>query len=125
MKIYTKTGDDGTTSLFDGTRVPKTHPRVVAYGAVDELNAHLGAAIAAGLDAAVAVEDADALRAARDLAALGVAAGPCGAASLAAARVALTGPDAAPRRAHLGIDSDSTVVLVSTEGAEANPLPEA
>ena len=39
MKIYTKTGDDGTTSLFDGTRVSKTHPRVVAYGAVDALNA--------------------------------------------------------------------------------------
>lgn len=51
MKIYTKTGDDGTTSLFDGTRVAKTHPRVTAYGTVDELNAHLGAAIAAGLDA--------------------------------------------------------------------------
>lgn len=50
MKIYTKTGDDGTTSLFDGTRVAKTHPRVVAYGTVDELNAHLGAARAAGLD---------------------------------------------------------------------------
>lgn len=49
VKIYTKTGDDGTTSLFDGTRVPKTHVRVVAYGTVDELNAHLGAAIAAGL----------------------------------------------------------------------------
>ena len=54
VKIYTKTGDDGTTSLFDGTRVPKTHPRVVAYGAVDELTAHLGAAIAAGLDAELA-----------------------------------------------------------------------
>ena len=54
MKIYTKTGDDGTTSLFDGTRVPKTHPRVVAYGTVDELNAHLGAARAAGLDADLA-----------------------------------------------------------------------
>ena len=51
MKIYTKTGDDGTTSLFDGTRVAKTHPRVQAYGTVDELNAHLGAARAAGLDA--------------------------------------------------------------------------
>jgi cob(I)alamin adenosyltransferase len=49
VKIYTKTGDDGTTSLFDGTRVPKVHPRVVAYGTVDELNAHLGAAVAAGL----------------------------------------------------------------------------
>jgi cob(I)alamin adenosyltransferase len=51
VKIYTKTGDDGTTSLFDGARVAKTHPRVVAYGTVDELNAHLGAARAAGLDA--------------------------------------------------------------------------
>ena len=50
MKIYTKTGDDGTTSLFDGTRVAKTHPRVMAYGTVDELNAHLGAARASGLD---------------------------------------------------------------------------
>jgi cob(I)alamin adenosyltransferase len=56
VKIYTKTGDDGTTSLFDGTRVAKTHPRVVAYGAVDELNAHLGAAIAAGADAALAAQ---------------------------------------------------------------------
>ena len=51
MKIYTKTGDDGTTSLFDGTRVAKAHPRVIAYGTVDELNAHLGAARSAGLDA--------------------------------------------------------------------------
>lgn len=51
VRIYTKTGDDGTTSLFDGTRVRKTHVRVVAYGTVDELNAHLGAAIAAGLPA--------------------------------------------------------------------------
>lgn len=50
MRIYTKTGDDGTTSLFDGTRVSKAHPRVVAYGAVDELNAQLGAVIAAGVD---------------------------------------------------------------------------
>ncbi|MEZ5291425.1 MAG: cob(I)yrinic acid a,c-diamide adenosyltransferase [Vicinamibacterales bacterium] len=49
-KLYTKTGDDGTTSLFDGTRVSKADPRVVAYGTVDELNAVLGAAIAAGLD---------------------------------------------------------------------------
>ena len=54
MKIYTKTGDDGTTSLFDGTRVAKSHPRVVAYGVVDELNAQLGAARAAGLDADLA-----------------------------------------------------------------------
>lgn len=44
MKIYTKTGDDGTTSLFSGGRVPKTHLRVEAYGTVDELNSVLGAA---------------------------------------------------------------------------------
>lgn len=42
MKIYTKTGDDGTTGLFAGGRVPKDHPRIAAYGSVDELNALLG-----------------------------------------------------------------------------------
>jgi cob(I)alamin adenosyltransferase len=68
VKIYTKTGDDGTTSLFDGTRVSKTHPRVVAYGAVDELNAQLGAAIAAGLPPAL-VEQATRIQ--RDLFAVG------------------------------------------------------
>jgi cob(I)alamin adenosyltransferase len=41
-RIYTKTGDQGETSLGDGARVPKDHPRVAAYGAVDELNAVLG-----------------------------------------------------------------------------------
>jgi cob(I)alamin adenosyltransferase len=44
MKIYTRTGDDGTTSLFSGGRVPKTHLRVEAYGTVDELNSTLGVA---------------------------------------------------------------------------------
>ena len=42
MKIYTRTGDSGDTSLFDGTRVRKSDPRVAAYGDVDELNAWLG-----------------------------------------------------------------------------------
>jgi cob(I)alamin adenosyltransferase len=41
-RIYTRTGDDGTTALGDGTRVPKTSPRIEAYGTVDELNAVLG-----------------------------------------------------------------------------------
>jgi cob(I)alamin adenosyltransferase len=50
VKIYTKTGDRGETSLFDNTRVSKADPRVDAYGEVDELNAVLGAARAAGLD---------------------------------------------------------------------------
>lgn len=42
MKIYTKTGDKGTTSLVGGARVAKTHVRLEAYGTLDELNAHLG-----------------------------------------------------------------------------------
>ena len=50
MKIYTKTGDAGETSLFDNTRVSKADPRVDAYGDVDELNACLGMARAAGVD---------------------------------------------------------------------------
>jgi cob(I)alamin adenosyltransferase len=50
VRIYTKTGDSGETSLFDNTRVPKSHPRVEAYGDVDELNACLGAARAAAAD---------------------------------------------------------------------------
>lgn len=42
MKIYTKTGDQGTTSLFGGSRVSKTNIRIDAYGAIDELNSWLG-----------------------------------------------------------------------------------
>ncbi len=45
-KIYTKVGDKGTTSLVGGTRVEKDHPRVEAYGTVDELSAHVGMALA-------------------------------------------------------------------------------
>src|SRR5512134_3978786 len=44
LKIYTKTGDDGQTGLFGGGRVEKDHPRVDAYGEVDELNAFIGMA---------------------------------------------------------------------------------
>lgn len=47
-RIYTRTGDTGETHLGDVSRVPKTDPRVVAYGAVDELNSHLGVVLAAG-----------------------------------------------------------------------------
>ena len=54
MKIYTKTGDAGETSLFDQTRVSKADSRVDAYGEVDELNAFLGAARSAGVDADLA-----------------------------------------------------------------------
>ncbi len=49
MRIYTRTGDAGETSLFGGGRVPKDDPRVDAYGEVDELNAAIGLARAEGL----------------------------------------------------------------------------
>jgi cob(I)alamin adenosyltransferase len=44
-KLYTRTGDQGETALFGGGRVPKDHPRVEAYGSVDELNSALGVAV--------------------------------------------------------------------------------
>ena len=55
MKIYTKTGDAGSTSLLGGTRVPKDHLRVAAYGEVDELNALLGVVKATASDRALTV----------------------------------------------------------------------
>lgn len=42
MKVYTKTGDKGQTSLFGGKRVSKAHPRIEAYGTIDELNSYIG-----------------------------------------------------------------------------------
>ena len=45
-RLYTRSGDDGTTGLFGGGRVAKDHPRVEAYGTIDELNAAIGLAIA-------------------------------------------------------------------------------
>jgi cob(I)alamin adenosyltransferase len=50
MKLYTKTGDDGTTGLFGGGRVAKASSRVSAYGTVDETNATIGVARALGLE---------------------------------------------------------------------------
>lgn len=50
MKIYTRTGDGGSTTLFDGTRIAKSDLRVEAYGEVDEANAAIGAARSEGLD---------------------------------------------------------------------------
>lgn len=42
MKVYTRTGDAGTTGILGGTRLPKNHIRIEAYGSVDELNSHIG-----------------------------------------------------------------------------------
>jgi len=52
-KIYTRTGDEGTTGLGDGSRVAKDHPRVVAYGTTDELNSVVGMVLAESLPEAV------------------------------------------------------------------------
>ena len=68
MKIYTRTGDTGETSLFGGTRVGKDDPRVAAYGDVDELNANLGLARSASRDGEI---DAVLVQLQRDLFALG------------------------------------------------------
>ena len=50
MKIYTKTGDDGNTGLQGNYRISKSHPRIIAYGTVDEANAALGIVLANSLD---------------------------------------------------------------------------
>jgi diaminopropionate ammonia-lyase len=75
--------------------------------------------LSGGLDAAVAVTDDAARRAAADLAGAGISSGPSGAASLAGARAALTGHGSAERRAALSVNSDSVIVLLSTEAGTA------
>ncbi len=52
-KVYTRTGDDGTTGLGGGQRVAKDSPRIAAYGTVDELSSIIGTALASGLDGAL------------------------------------------------------------------------
>jgi diaminopropionate ammonia-lyase len=75
--------------------------------------------LAGGLDAAVAVSDDAARRAAADLAAAGISSGPSGAASLAGVRAALTGEGSADRRRAVGVESASVIVLLSTEAGTA------
>jgi cob(I)alamin adenosyltransferase len=57
MPIYTRTGDKGKTSLFDGTRVLKSHVRVSTYGTIDELNSMVGVAIAEIKDSRLKIKD--------------------------------------------------------------------
>ena len=54
VKIYTKTGDDGSTGLIGGNRIRKSNPRIIAYGAVDELNSSLGIILSSKLDVDIA-----------------------------------------------------------------------
>ncbi|MBK8943690.1 MAG: cob(I)yrinic acid a,c-diamide adenosyltransferase [Ignavibacteriae bacterium] len=56
MKIYTKTGDDGSTSLFGGTRVQKNNIRINAYGTIDELNSVIGLAVSNNVSEEIKIE---------------------------------------------------------------------
>lgn len=76
--------------------------------------------LVAGMDAAVTVTEAQATRAVHDLTALGVDAGPCGAAALAGVRAVAQNP---PRRAATALTPNAVVLLLSTESTTANPLP--
>ena len=103
--------------------LPAGAPRSVPTGATVMAGLNCGTPSSAawpylrdGLDAAVAVDDLAAAAAVDDLAELGISSGPSGAATLAGARAALTGPGNGPRRAALGIETTSRVVLLSTEG---------
>jgi len=107
-------------SLRAGARVPIPTAGTIMAG----LNCGTVSSVAwpylsAGLDAAVAVRDNAARRAAADLAAAGISSGPSGAASLAGVRAALTGSGSADRRAALGVDAGSVVVLLNTEAGKA------
>ena len=109
MKIYTKTGDAGETSLAGGARVPKDHLRVAAYGDVDEANAAIGAA-----RAAAPADAADALLAEvqRDLFAIGGA--------LASPEVAAL---KAAQRAKVAVSAERVAALERAIDAAERDLP--
>ena len=71
MKVYTKTGDKGTTALIGGTRVAKNNVRLEAYGGVDELNSHLGMIRSYPIDGECETVDRDSKRAVRGRGKLG------------------------------------------------------
>jgi cob(I)alamin adenosyltransferase len=109
VKLYTRTGDAGETSLFDGTRARKDDPRVDAYGEVDELNAWLGLIRASTIDPSV---DAELVAIQRDLFALG-------------AQLADPADKLAPRVTKAVIDDEHVVrleQLIDRLDAEVPPL---
>lgn len=77
-----------------------------------------------GLDAAIAITDEQDIIAAKDLAEMGVAAGPCGASGFAGLRSIFTGQNSDSNKALLGLDSNSVLVILITEGSDANPVPD-
>ncbi|WP_163511970.1 diaminopropionate ammonia-lyase [Fodinicola acaciae] len=105
-------------SLRRGTpqSVPTTHTTMTGLNC-GRLSSAAWPVLAAGLDAATAVDDQAAQAAVEDLASLGISSGPSGAASLAGVRAALSGTGHERRREELGLTSASTVVLLNTEGA--------
>jgi diaminopropionate ammonia-lyase len=110
------------SSVRAGTRVAAPTGETIMAG----LNCATPSALAwpvllAGLDAAVTIGDDEARAAAPVLRAGGVDAGPCGWAAAAGALAALRGDGSGERREWLGVDGDAVVVLLTTEGAEANP----
>src|SRR4051812_49763887 len=110
VKIYTRTGDTGETSLFSGDRARKDDPRVDAYGEIDELNAWLGLARASQLDRAL---DPDVVALQRDLFALG-------------AQLADPADKLAPRVTKAVIDDDHILrleELIDRVETQLTPLP--
>ena len=77
-----------------------------------------------GLDGAIAITDEQDIVAAKDLAKMGVAAGPCGASGFAGLRSVLGGDQTNSIKRTLGLNSDSTLVILITEGSDANPVPD-
>ncbi len=106
MTIYTKTGDGGETSLLGGSRVPKDHPRVAAYGDVDETNAALGVVRAQ----ATAVLDALLAPGQKQLFAIG-------------AQLADPGHEVAARRAKAAVSDEQVRALEAAIDAQQASLP--
>ena len=77
-----------------------------------------------GLDGAIAITDEQDIVAAKDLAKMGVAAGPCGASGFAGLRSVLKSDETNSVKQSLGINSNSTLVILITEGSDANPVPD-